>query len=52
MADPASLPSEQRPGQAVDPVTGVAVYNSYSDDGWVVYGGTSASSPLVAVKAS
>jgi N-acetylneuraminic acid mutarotase len=30
-----------------DPVTGVAVYNSYSDDGWAVYGGTSAASPIV-----
>ncbi|MFC0551386.1 carboxypeptidase regulatory-like domain-containing protein [Planotetraspora thailandica] len=31
-----------------DPVTGVAVYNSYSDTGWSVYGGTSASSPIIA----
>ncbi|WP_433431692.1 carboxypeptidase regulatory-like domain-containing protein [Nonomuraea sp. CA-141351] len=30
-----------------DPVTGVAVYNSYSDEGWSVYGGTSAASPIV-----
>ncbi|MBP2705583.1 carboxypeptidase regulatory-like domain-containing protein [Microbispora sp. RL4-1S] len=30
-----------------DPVTGVAVYNSYSDDGWAVYGGTSAATPIV-----
>ncbi|MEV4758648.1 carboxypeptidase regulatory-like domain-containing protein [Micromonospora sp. NPDC049559] len=31
-----------------DPATGVAVYNSYSDEGWNVYGGTSASAPIVA----
>lgn len=31
-----------------DPATGVAVYNSYSDGGWTVYGGTSASSPIIA----
>ncbi|MFC4534306.1 carboxypeptidase regulatory-like domain-containing protein [Sphaerisporangium dianthi] len=30
-----------------DPVTGVAVYNSYSDTGWAVYGGTSAASPII-----
>jgi hypothetical protein len=31
-----------------DPNTGVAVYNTYGGSGWAVYGGTSASSPLVA----
>ncbi|HEY2669494.1 MAG TPA: carboxypeptidase regulatory-like domain-containing protein, partial [Rugosimonospora sp.] len=31
-----------------DPATGVAVYNSYSDAGWNVYGGTSAASPIIA----
>ncbi len=31
-----------------DPETGVAVYNSYQASGWAVYGGTSASSPLIA----
>ena len=31
-----------------DPGTGVAVYDSYGSGGWAVYGGTSASAPLVA----
>ncbi|MFF8909461.1 carboxypeptidase regulatory-like domain-containing protein [Streptomyces olivaceoviridis] len=31
-----------------DPTTGVAVYNSFSDAGWNVYGGTSASAPIIA----
>jgi hypothetical protein len=31
-----------------DPNTGVAVYQSYGGSGWAVYGGTSASSPIVA----
>lgn len=31
-----------------DPNTGVAVYDSYGGNGWAVYGGTSASSPIVA----
>ncbi|WP_405871425.1 peptidase S8 [Streptomyces sp. NBC_00005] len=33
-----------------DPATGVSVYDSYGDDGtgWNTYGGTSASSPLIA----
>jgi subtilase family serine protease len=32
-----------------DPATGVAVYDTYSsDNGWEVFGGTSASSPLIA----
>ncbi|MGW2683437.1 carboxypeptidase regulatory-like domain-containing protein [Streptomyces sp. NPDC001414] len=31
-----------------DPATGVAVYNSFSDGGWNVYGGTSASAPIIA----
>jgi subtilase family serine protease len=31
-----------------DPDTGVAVYNTFGMRGWVVYGGTSVSSPLVA----
>ncbi|WP_051950930.1 carboxypeptidase regulatory-like domain-containing protein [Actinacidiphila yeochonensis] len=30
-----------------DPATGVAVYNSFSDGGWNVYGGTSASAPII-----
>ncbi|MDT0464563.1 hypothetical protein [Streptomyces gibsoniae] len=31
-----------------DPATGVAVYNTYGASGWDVYGGTSASAPLIA----
>jgi len=31
-----------------DPETGVSVYNTFSDSGWNVYGGTSASSPIIA----
>jgi hypothetical protein len=31
-----------------DPNTGVAVYDSYQASGWQVYGGTSASSPIIA----
>jgi subtilase family serine protease len=31
-----------------DPATGVAVYDSYKAPGWVVYGGTSVASPIVA----
>jgi subtilase family serine protease len=31
-----------------DPETGLAVYNSYQDTGWNVYGGTSAAAPIVA----
>ncbi|MFF6957127.1 carboxypeptidase regulatory-like domain-containing protein [Streptomyces sp. NPDC008317] len=31
-----------------DPVTGVSVYQGYGGNGWAVYGGTSASSPLIA----
>jgi N-acetylneuraminic acid mutarotase len=31
-----------------DPATGVAVYNSFSDGGWNVYGGTSVSAPIIA----
>ncbi|MEU6852658.1 carboxypeptidase regulatory-like domain-containing protein [Actinacidiphila alni] len=31
-----------------DPVTGVSVYQTYGGSGWAVYGGTSASSPLIA----
>lgn len=31
-----------------DPVTGVAVYQTYGASGWSVYGGTSASSPIIA----
>ncbi|WP_328535589.1 carboxypeptidase regulatory-like domain-containing protein [Streptomyces sp. NBC_00344] len=31
-----------------DPATGVAVYNSFQEGGWAVYGGTSAASPIVA----
>jgi hypothetical protein len=31
-----------------DPMTGVAVYQTYGGDGWSVYGGTSAAAPIVA----
>ncbi|MFF0416577.1 putative Ig domain-containing protein [Kitasatospora sp. NPDC004745] len=31
-----------------DPATGVAVYQTYGGSGWNVYGGTSASSPIIA----
>jgi Putative Ig domain len=31
-----------------DPQTGVAVYQTYGGTGWTVYGGTSASSPIIA----
>ncbi|WP_328535588.1 carboxypeptidase regulatory-like domain-containing protein [Streptomyces sp. NBC_00344] len=31
-----------------DPQTGLAVYNSYQAGGWSVYGGTSASAPIIA----
>ncbi|MDX6354690.1 MAG: hypothetical protein QOF98_1593, partial [Streptomyces sp.] len=31
-----------------DPATGLAVYDSYQTTGWQVYGGTSASSPIIA----
>ncbi|MET7477501.1 carboxypeptidase regulatory-like domain-containing protein [Streptomyces sp. NPDC005648] len=31
-----------------DPATGVSVYNTYEDRGWGVYGGTSASAPIIA----
>jgi subtilase family serine protease len=31
-----------------DPATGVAVYLTYGAGGWVVYGGTSASAPIIA----
>ncbi|HEY3505541.1 MAG TPA: carboxypeptidase regulatory-like domain-containing protein [Actinocatenispora sp.] len=31
-----------------DPVTGVAVYNTYQATGWEQYGGTSAASPIIA----
>ncbi|GAA4629647.1 hypothetical protein GCM10023196_051820 [Actinoallomurus vinaceus] len=31
-----------------DPATGVAVYDTYQSGGWQVYGGTSASAPIVA----
>ncbi|MEC3993069.1 carboxypeptidase regulatory-like domain-containing protein [Actinacidiphila sp. DG2A-62] len=31
-----------------DPVTGVSVYQTYGGNGWAVYGGTSASSPIIA----
>ncbi|MFD8071832.1 putative Ig domain-containing protein [Streptomyces sp. NPDC059718] len=31
-----------------DPATGVAVYDTYGGSGWAVYGGTSASAPLIA----
>jgi subtilase family serine protease len=31
-----------------DPGTGVAVYDSYGESGWLVFGGTSVSSPIIA----
>jgi hypothetical protein len=31
-----------------DPNTGLAIYNTYSDAGWDVYGGTSLASPIIA----
>ena len=31
-----------------DPQTGVAVYQTFGDNGWAVYGGTSASAPIIA----
>ncbi|HEX6520381.1 MAG TPA: carboxypeptidase regulatory-like domain-containing protein [Streptosporangiaceae bacterium] len=31
-----------------DPNTGLAIYNTYSDAGWDVYGGTSLAAPLIA----
>ncbi|GCE45825.1 hypothetical protein EI42_02754 [Thermosporothrix hazakensis] len=31
-----------------DPYTGVSVYNTYGGNGWAVYGGTSASAPIIA----
>src|SRR6185295_7851169 len=31
-----------------DPETGVSVYNTFQAPGWQVYGGTSASSPIIA----
>jgi subtilase family serine protease len=31
-----------------DPATGVAVYQTYGGTGWAVYGGTSASAPIIA----
>src|SRR3989440_5962044 len=31
-----------------DPATGVAVYNTFQEVGWVVYGGTSVSAPVIA----
>ena len=31
-----------------DPATGVAVYDTYGDTGWDVFGGTSAAAPLIA----
>jgi len=31
-----------------DPATGVAVYQTYGESGWVVYGGTSVSAPIIA----
>jgi hypothetical protein len=31
-----------------DPNTGVAVYDTYNDPGWLVFGGTSAAAPIVA----
>ena len=36
------------PPAVADPNTGVAVYDSFKVGGWLVFGGTSVSSPLVA----
>jgi subtilase family serine protease len=33
-----------------DPDTGVAVYDTYSDPGWMVFGGTSVATPIVAAE--
>ncbi|WP_093785698.1 carboxypeptidase regulatory-like domain-containing protein [Actinacidiphila guanduensis] len=53
-AKPAFQTDSGCPGRTVadvsavaDPATGVAVYNSFSDGGWNVYGGTSASAPII-----
>jgi subtilase family serine protease len=40
--------SEADDSAVADPDTGVAVYDTYSAPGWQVFGGTSASSPIVA----
>src|SRR5579863_6605294 len=31
-----------------DPATGVSVYDTYQEPGWLVFGGTSVSSPIIA----
>jgi subtilase family serine protease len=33
-----------------DPATGVSVYDSFGESGWLVFGGTSASAPIVAAE--
>ncbi len=40
--------SEADVSAVADPATGVAVYDTYQAHGWQVYGGTSASSPIIA----
>ncbi len=40
--------SEADVSAVADPATGVAVYDSYQDTGWGVFGGTSAAAPIVA----
>lgn len=52
--NPGWQPSKECPGRTVadtsadaNPNTGVAVYDSYGQSGWLVFGGTSVSSPIV-----
>nr|WSX81738.1 carboxypeptidase regulatory-like domain-containing protein [Streptomyces sp. NBC_00899] len=40
--------SEADVSAVADPATGVAVYDSYEETGWGVFGGTSAAAPIVA----
>src|SRR6266536_2686907 len=42
-------PSRSRPGRPTPAArTGVAVYDSYQEPGWMIFGGTSVSSPIIA----
>ncbi len=43
-----SMRAEADVAAVADPLTGVAVYDSYQLGGWNVFGGTSASSPIIA----
>ncbi|MGH3416915.1 MAG: carboxypeptidase regulatory-like domain-containing protein, partial [Actinocrinis sp.] len=43
-----SMRAEADVSAVADPLTGVAVYDSYQLGGWNVFGGTSASSPIIA----